>query len=228
MWVDALVVLGAYLVGAFPVIYLLGRIRGFDLSREEDMHISLWRRVGRREGLIGITWDVVKGGAAVVLVDRFSDVGWGTVVAVGVAVVVGRMWSIFLRFRGEKANTTSLGVTIALAPAAVPFILGPILVGVSIRTLPRLVNSAQSVNERLRFGGPPSLSLPLGMLAGFALYPVGCWCTEQPWVTVVGGVAIFVLIVVKRMTAGLREDLKTTTNKNSVLVNRMLFDRSYL
>lgn len=228
MWADALLILGAYLLGAFPIVYLLGRMRGFDLSKEEDMHLSLWRKVGRREGFIGITWDIVKGGVAVVLVDKFSDFAWGTVVGVGVAVVVGRMWSIFLRFRGEKANTTSLGVSAALAYQVLPFLLVPMALGAGIRTVPRFFGSRQSLNERLKFGGPPSLSLPLGMLAGFALFPLGCWCMNRPWETILAGVLIFLLIITKRLTAGLKEDLKTATNKRSILLNRLLFDRSYL
>ncbi len=228
MWADALLILGAYLLGAFPIVYLLGRMRGFDLSKEEDMHLSLWRKVGRREGFIGITWDIVKGGVAVVLVDKFSDFAWGTVVGVGLAVVVGRMWSIFLRFRGEKANTTSLGVSAALAYQALPFLLVPMALGAGIRTVPRFFGSRQSLNERLKFGGPPSLSLPLGMLAGFALFPLGCWCMNRPWETILAGVLIFLLIITKRLTAGLKEDLKTATNKRSILLNRLLFDRSYL
>src|SRR4030043_28139 len=183
MWADVLVIFGAYLLGAFPVVYLLGRIRGFDLSKEEDMHISLWRKVGRLEGLIGITWDIVKGGVAVVIVDKFSDFGWGTVVGVAVAVVVGLMWSIFLKFRGEKANTTTLGVSAALAYQALPFLLVPAAIGAGIRTLPRFFASKKPLDERLKFGGPPSLSLPLGMFFGFALFPRGCWYMNQPWET---------------------------------------------
>ena len=228
MWADALLILGAYLLGAFPAVYLLGRLRGVDLSKEEDMHISLWRQVGRREGFIGIAWDIVKGGIAVGLLRVFDYDDWSTVVGVGLAMIVGRLWSIFLGFRGEKANTTSVGVSIALAYQAWYFLIGPILLGVTIRTLPRLLDRAQSANERLKFGGPPSLSLPLGMLASFALFPIGCWYTDREGLTIVAGAAIFALIVVKRLTAGLREDLRTATNKTSVLFNRMLFDRSYL
>jgi len=227
MWDDALIILGAYLLGAFPVVYLLGRLRGFDLSKEEDMHISLWRKVGRREGFIGIAWDVVKGGVAVVIMDRCSDYGSGTVAGVGLAVVVGLMWSVFLKGRGEKANTTSLGVSAALSYEALPFLFGPILMGVFIRTLPRFLAPGQSMSERLKFGGPPSLSLPLGMLFGFGLFPLGCWIMDQPWETVMVTAVIFVLIVIKRVTAGLREDLATATNKKSILINRALYDRSY-
>ncbi|MFC1925944.1 glycerol-3-phosphate acyltransferase [Chloroflexota bacterium] len=228
MWDDALIIVGAYLLGAIPVVYLLGRMRGFDLSKEEDMHISLWHKVGRREGFTGIAWDVVKGGVAVVLLDKFTGYGWGTVTLVGLAVVVGLMWPVFLRGRGEKANTTSLGVSAAFCYEALPFLFGPILLGLLVRTVPRFLAPGQSMSERLKFGGPPSNSLPLGMLFGFGLFPLGCWIISQPWETVAVSAAIFVLIVIKRITAGLREDLETASNKKSVILNRALFDRSYI
>jgi len=227
MLADALIILGAYLYGAFPVVYLLGRMRGYDLSKEEDMHSGLWHKVGRCEGFIGIAWDVVKGGVAVAIVWAF-DLGEGVMAGVGLAVIVGRLWSIFLRFRGEKGNTTSLGVATALAYQALPFALVPIVVGAIVRTLPRMLDSSQTADERLRFGGPPSNSLPLGMLAGFALFPVGCWYTSQPWETTAAAIIIFALIAVKRLTAGLREDLKTASDKRSILLYRFLLDRSYL
>jgi len=229
MWTDTLLVLGAYLFGAFPVVYLIGRMRGYDLSKEEDMHSGLWHKVGRLEGFVGIAWDVLKGGIAVVIVDKVFDFGQGTIVAVGLAVIVGLMWSIFLGFEGEKGNTTSLGVASALAYEAMPFLFGPILLGLIFRTLPRVLDSTRSRDERLKFGGPPSMSLPLGMLAGFALFPIGCWYTDQPWETTVGGIVIFLLIVAKRLTAGLWKDLKTArTSKGSILFYRTLLDRSYL
>ena len=45
MLTNVLWVIGAYLYGSVPVVYLIGRLRGVDLSHEEDMHISLWREV---------------------------------------------------------------------------------------------------------------------------------------------------------------------------------------
>ena len=229
MWDDILLIFGAYILGAVPVVYLLGRLRGFDLSKEEDMHISLWHKVGRREGLIGIIWDIVKGGVAVVLVQRVFHYDLSTVVGVGLAVVVGRMWSIFLKFRGEKANTTGLGVSSALAYQALPFILVPAGIGAGIRTVPRFFGSRDSLDERLKFGGPPSLSLPLAMLAGFGLLPLGCWIMGLDWEIIIACLILFLLIAIKRMTAGLRDDLKQATgSKKSILLNRMLFDRSYI
>src|SRR5512136_486262 len=137
MGVNILWIIGAYLYGAVPVVYLIGRLRGVDLSQEEDMHISLWRKVGRIEGFFGILWDVVKGAIAVLVVDRGLDLTDGVVAGVGVAVILGEMWPVFLKFRGEKSNTTGLGMAAALVFRAIPFILVPIVIGAGVRTIPR-------------------------------------------------------------------------------------------
>jgi len=219
-------IIGAYLYGAVPVVYLIGRLRGVDLSQEEDMHISLWRKVGRVEGFFGILWDVIKGAIAVLIVDRGLQLDDWVVAGLGVAVIMGEMWPVFLRFRGEKANTTGMGMAAALVYQAIPFLLAPIVLGAAIRTVPRFFRRGQTMDERIELGGPPSLSLPLGMFFGFALFPVGCWVVDGGWERTAAGIALFVLIVVKRLTFGLTDDIKADGLKPSILVNRLFFDRS--
>jgi hypothetical protein len=221
-------IIGAYLYGAVPVVYLLGRLRGVDLSQEEDMHISLWRKVGRVEGFFGILWDVIKGAIAVLIVDRGLHLEDWVVAGVGVAVILGEMWSVFLRFRGEKSNTTGMGMAAALVYQAIPFILVPIVIGAAVRTVPRFFRRGQSMDERMELGGPPSLSLPLGMFFGFALFPVGCWVMDAGWWRIGAGTALFGLIVIKRLTDGLTGDIEKEGLRASILVNRVLFDRSHI
>jgi hypothetical protein len=226
MVVHILWIIGAYLYGAVPVVYLIGRLRGVDLSKEEDMHISLWRKVGRVEGFFGILWDVVKGAIAVLVVDRGFHLEDWVVAWVGVAVILGEMWSVFLKFRGEKSNTTGMGMAAALVYQAIPFILVPIVIGAGIRTLPRFFRRGQSMDERMELGGPPSLSLPLGMFFGFALFPAGCWIMGAGWERIAVGIALFALIVFKRVTCGLSDDIGKEGLRPVTLINRLLFDRS--
>lgn len=228
MLVDILWIIGAYLYGAVPVVYLIGRLRGVDLSKEEDMHISLWRKVGRVEGLCGILWDVVKGAIAVLVVDRGFHLQDWVVSGVGVAVILGELWPVFLKFRGEKSNTTGMGMGAALVWKAIPFLLAPIVIGAAIRTLPRFLRRGQSMDERMELGGPPSFSLPLGMFFGFALFPVGCWVMDAGWWRIGAGIALFLLIVTKRLTDGLTADIEKEGLKASILVNRLFFDRSHI
>lgn len=230
MWAKVVLILGAYLLGSIPQLYLLGRLRGFDLRNEYDLHISLWRKVGPVVGLMGVAGDFAKGIIPIVVANAL---GFEPLVAAlgGLAAVVGQMWPVFFKFDGEKGNSTGLAMAGTLVPRSLLIILVPMLIGVVIRTVPRWLARGQDLSQRLRFGGAPSLSLPLAMAIGFALFPLSTWCFGgwfgKPLVITLAGVALFALIMIRRLTAGLREDLKTATDKKNILINRFLFDRSY-
>lgn len=232
-------VVGAYLLGSLPYMILLGRAKGVDLSKEEDLHIALWHKVGRLEGLSGVLVDALKG-AVPIIIGFVFDFRLAVTAAAGVAAVVGQMWPVFRRFDGEKGNTTGIGLVIALtmcltatdSPLAyIVFIVFaiPILVGIGIRTIPRFMTPDQTLSQRFTFGGPVSNSMPLGMAVGFAVAPLSSWCLRQPLEMTLALTAVFILIMIRRLTANLSADLKTaTTSIRSILINRLLYDRSYL
>lgn len=226
MWDDLLLVAGAYIIGAFPLLSLLGRLKGLDLTAEEDLHQALWQKGGRLLGATGLGWDVVKG-MFPVLVGESLHFELSTIAIAAIAAVAGQMWSAFDRFQGEKGNTTGLGMALVLAPKALGLALVPVAVGALWRTMPRLLSPSQSLNERLKFGGPPSRSLPLGVLVGSALLPLLAWWIEKHSIELtLAFLALLLLIVLKRLTAGLSHDLKTANNKKRILINRLLYDRS--
>jgi glycerol-3-phosphate acyltransferase PlsY len=226
MWDEVGLIIGSYILGSFPLLYLIGRLHGVDLRKYDDMHIALWRNVGRVEGFVGVTFDFAKA-VIVVLVARNAfgfDPGW--VAFAGVAAVAGQMWPVFLKFDGERGNSIGLAMSGALATYAMFISLVPVIIGAAVRTIPRLLQRNQTLSEKLRFGGPPSLSLPLGMAGCFAVMPLAAWAVGQPRDVVFAFVALFVMIMVRRLTAKLSEDLRKPSWKNGMLINRLLFDRS--
>lgn len=238
MLADIALVIGAYLLGSVPYMLLLSRAKGIDLSQEEDLHIALWRKVGRLEGLSGVLVDVLKG-VIPVAIGFIFDFRLAVIALAGVAAVAGQMWSVFQKFDGEKGNTAGAGMLLTLtvglsiteAPHAyIVFLLAliPALIGAGIRTIPRFITPSQTLSQRFMLGGPVSNSLPLGMVIAFAVAPLASWCLRQPLEMTLGLLALFIVIVVRRLTAGLRADLKTATNVRSILINRLLYDRSYL
>lgn len=227
MLVKVAMVLGAYLLGSLPVLYLLGRLRGFDLSEEEDLHMALWRKVGRLEGTLGVVWDMGRGAFAV-LAARSLGFELPVVAMAGLAAVAGQMWPVFEYFDGEKGNSTGIAMAFALAQKPFAIAIIPILVGVTIRTAPRLLASGQSASERLKFGGPPSRSLPLGIALSFAVLPFASWWLSESETVTLANLTLFLLIMARRLTADLRRDLRGASNKRSILINRLLYDRSYL
>ena len=229
---DALLIIGAYLFGSIPYMVLLSRAKGIDLSQEADLHIAMWRKVGRLEGLSGILFDIFKG-IIPVLVGFFLGFELIIVAFTGVAAVVGQMWPVFQKFDGEKGNTTGLGMILTLSicyQAYLIIIAGVIflLLGFLIRTVPRFIASGQTLNDRLKFGGPVSNSLPLCMLLGFTVMPIISWLLQFPLEMTISTLTVLVIVVIRRLTARLCTDLKTRrTSIGSILFNRFLFDRSY-
>ncbi len=235
---DIALVIGAYLLGSLPYMILLGRAKGVDLSKEADLHEALWHKVGRLEGLSGVLVDMLKGVIPIIIGFVF-DFRLAVTAAAGVAAVVGQMWPVFRKFDGERGNTTGIGVVIALtmyltatsSPLAyIVFIIFaiPILIGICIKIMPRFIRSEQTLSERFMFGGPVSNSMPLGMGAGFALAPLSSWCLRQPPEMTWAFLAVFVAIMIRRLTVGLSKDLKEPkANIKSIMINRLLYDRSY-
>lgn len=220
----------AYLFGALPFMIFIGHIRGLDLSREPDLHSALWYRVGRNWGLLGFFLDVFKG-VLPVLVSFF--LGWPVVVALAgsLAALAGQMWPVFRRFYGERGNTVSLGLVASLSfTYATPWILIvaliPAGVGFFIRTARRWKTSGNSLNERMKFGGSQSRSLPLGVIIGFASTPVTSVLFSQPAGQTLGLAGMVVLLLLRRLTGGLRADLKNSNRPGRVMLNRLLYDRS--
>lgn len=227
-WADVALLVGAYLLGAAPVVYAIGHFRGLNAGEVEDMHIALWQRGGRPYGALAVLWDMSKGVIAV-MIARALDFPPYMAAAAGLAAVIGQMWPALMKGMGEKGNSTGLAMILAVSPKAfIPSII-IIVIAFSIRTLPRLLSRRQTTQEKLKFAGPPSLSLPLGMLIAFAVMPVSHWLFYPDEVAVALVLAgLWVAIAVRRVTADLREELTSGADVKSILLNRFLFDRSFI
>ena len=223
MYGDILFVIVSYLIGALPHLYFLGRLRGLYL--EGDLHMELWRRGGRLLGTIGFLGDLAKG-ITIVLIGKSLDLDVAIIAFGGLAVVSGQMWPVFLRFNGEKGNSVAVAIAATFTPQPFWIAFIPMAIGYLIRTVPRMLKSGQSVNEKLKLGGPPSLSFPLGMFIGFLILPITSWCLDEPTVVTVCYFIMFVLIVIRRVTADLGDDLGKGKDLKRVVINRILYDRS--
>ena len=225
MWDEFALIAGSYLLGSLPFLYLLGRLHGIDLREYGDMHLALWRQVNPVEGFLGLCLDFAKGVIAVVVASAAGfEVGW--VAFAGVAAVAGQMWPVFSRFDGEKGNSVGIAMSAALAWQALVWALIPASIGAAIRTVPRLRQPNQTVKDRAKLGGPPSLSLPAGMAVAFGVLPVTSWWQDQSWQVTVAFAGMFGLIMLRRVTAGMSDDLRRPAGRKRAFLNRFLFDRS--
>ena len=74
----------------------------------------------------------------------------------------------------------------------------------------------------------PKRLLPLANLLSYAVFPAVIWESEGATPTVLAGIAALVLVILRRLTAGIGDDLATGAPPARIIVNRALFDRSEL
>ena len=221
MWIGAvIIVIASYLLGALPQLKWLARLRGAELTG--DFHEGLWNKGGKALAIVGIVTEFLKG-VLPVLVTRALGYGDLTAMSAGVAAVCGQMWPVFSRFDGEKGNSIGIAMLLTLnfKPAAIALVF-PVL-AIIFRVAPRLI--AKSGNKPL-IGGPYSRALPVGMALYFLSQPFLNWVLGYRPELIWGTAVLFILIIIRRATAGLSADIKTSSDIKSVLFNRILFDRS--
>ena len=228
MWIDIAFIIGTYLFGSLPVLHWIGKVNGFDLSNEDDLHAALWRKVGPAEGLAGVLWDIFKG-LMPPLLARWLGLDIIVIGLCGLAAVIGQMWPIFHRFYGkERGNTTGIGAAFGIAPIAMGIAAIPIAIGALMRLFSAIRKRSTTIQKRLKFPGV-SDSMPVGMFIGFLILPLVAWFLNQTPAIIWTFLALFFLIIFRRLTADLMQDIREDSNPNiaSILKNRFLYDRSY-
>ncbi|MFC1993296.1 glycerol-3-phosphate acyltransferase [Chloroflexota bacterium] len=205
-----LLIIGAYLLGSVPSAYLAGK-----WSREIDIRQYGSRTVGasnllmltsKRIAIPVIIFDSVKGmlmvGAACLM-----GLGIAQQVTVGLAAILGHNWPVFLRFYGGRGVITSIGVA---------FIL-PLINGL----LPWTFVSAYAIALTII---AITQTTPLGVGIGMAALPLFSWLLNEPPSLTLGLMAIFMILVIRRLTAPRAAEFSQLSRKQ-LFVNRLLFDR---
>lgn len=120
----------AYLIGAVPFGYLVGRAKGVDLFAAGSGNIgatNVGRVLGRKFGIAVFVLDFLKGAIPTLLAAPLAkmihpdgDVPFGVphLTAVGAAAVtfLGHLFPVYLGFRGGKGVATGAGAVLAVAP----------------------------------------------------------------------------------------------------------------
>ncbi len=112
----------AYLIGAFPTSFVIGKY-GFSINLLEHGSKNLgatnaFRVLGKGAGLLVLALDIAKGLVPVLIAKSLWPESQMTAASVGMVAVLGHSFSIFVKFKGGKGVATSAGVFLALAPKA--------------------------------------------------------------------------------------------------------------
>ncbi len=205
----------SYVAASLSFPWLVARLYGVDLKLVGSRKLggsNLVKSVGVLPGTVGGLLDGAKGFAAV-LVAGALGLPLETQLACGLAANIGQLWPVFHRFDGGRANATGWGFALAADPIAA------LIMGIPV-ALAFLATFA--VRPR------PTRLFPLASLLSFAVFPAVIWEQEGTTPTVLAGLVLLGLIVIRRVSAGIREDLTTGAPLLRVLANRALYDRSEL
>jgi glycerol-3-phosphate acyltransferase PlsY len=206
-----LLILAAYLVGSVPADYLVAKwSRGIDLRQYGSGNVgasNLLTITSKWIAIPVIIFDVGKGALMVwATTQLMGPEAVAQQVTVGLAVIIGHNWPVFLRFNGGRGALTTIGVLLILTPW-----LALILVAVAF----------------LFF---PFRQLSLGTTVATAALPLCSWHLskpfgiEEPLPLTLGFLAIFIILLVRRLTAP-RTSLSASVTPGQLIINRLLFDR---
>ena len=122
----------AYIIGSIPFGVIISRGKGIDLTKSGSKNIgatNVLRTSGKVPALLTLAGDSLKGAVAVLLcryvIANFAIAeSSGTFVynsevwegLVGLTVVLGHIYSVFMSFRGGKGVATSFGVLAVYSP----------------------------------------------------------------------------------------------------------------
>jgi len=123
-----MVLIIAYLLGSIPFGYLIVRLTGRGDVRETGSGgtgaTNVSRRAGKLAGVLTLILDALKGALAALIAGvalshhrATINVRW-VVAAAAVAVIVGHIFPVWLKFRGGKGVATAAGAFFMVAPFA--------------------------------------------------------------------------------------------------------------
>jgi len=201
---SVLLAIGAYLLGSVPASYLAAKwSRGIDIRQNGSGHVGasrIWRLTSKKVAVTVVLFDFGKGIGMVVLAQHLG-IGISGQVAVGLAAIVGHNWPVFLNFNGGRGILTAMGI---ISIWWLPW--GPVtfLAGAALTLLGK--------------------GSPLPVLIGIGALPVVSWGLGQPLVVIIGFLVLFLIVVIRRLTAPLSAEA-AAMNRKQLLINRFLFDR---
>jgi glycerol-3-phosphate acyltransferase PlsY len=195
------VALAAYLLGSIPFGYLIVKIReGRDIRASGSGNIgatNVARSAGPAAGVATLLLDLAKGYLAVWMAAKFSGGCLNCMMVGAVAVVLGHMFPVWLKFKGGKGVATGVG---AFAVICWPAVAGAFVVWIVVVAIWRYVSLGSII---------AAASLPLMTYALYAARP-----ETPPLAVSIGTTLIAAMIILKhkdnigRLVAGTENKVK--------------------
>jgi acyl phosphate:glycerol-3-phosphate acyltransferase len=209
-----IVIIAAYLLGAVPFAFLIAGLYGKDLRQIGSGNIgatNLARACGRKWGYICFGLDVLKGLIPMAVVSQLADHRSSTEIAlwlvVGLAAILGHVFPIYLKFKGGKGVSTSLGVALGMWPYLTLCGVIALLVWVGVVLKWRYVSLASICG---------AVAFPVALIAGIFMTPG--WNSSALWPLLVAAALIPLMVIVRhrenihRLLAGTESKIRSKSD----------------
>lgn len=186
----------AYLLGAVPFGFLIGKAHGKDLRQIGSGNIGATnaaRMLGKKWGTICFVLDVGKGLVPMLLVPAMGllhqPLTTGQLVLwilVGVAAVLGHVFPVYLGFKGGKGVATSLGIVLGLWPYFTVCGIAVFVIWAATLAIWRYVSVSSII---------AAVSFPVILIG--CIVSIESWSFNQLWPLVSIAVLMALLVVVR-------------------------------
>jgi glycerol-3-phosphate acyltransferase PlsY len=211
-WLKFLLLLvAAYILGSIPLSYITARSRGVDIRKRGTHQVgtgNLWRTTSHALGFFVGIFDFLKG-MAMVFIAYKAGLDASLQLFIGIAVITGHNWPVFLRFHGGRGIAAALGLIIIMPSLNAP---------AEITTWPLISFFGVGIAVLL-----VAHRTPVPVLAGLITLPITSAIAGEPSEIIIGYATLLLIIIIKRLTA--QPNKETTIGMGHVLLNRFLFDR---
>jgi glycerol-3-phosphate acyltransferase PlsY len=197
-----LVCIGAYLIGAIPVGWIVGRVAGVDLRQVGTGKIgtsNLFHTVGLLPAAVVGPLQFCQGLVPVLIALLLRAPAW-IAAAAGLCAVLGNGWPIFLQYNGGRGVASATGAVALWSWWGIGFVLLLVILGGAAR------RSAISV------------------LIAFAGLPVVLWLTRDSPAYAITSVGILICLILRRFEGYQHGPGEPGQPPDSILT-RVLFDR---
>ncbi len=198
-----LLLTASYLIGSIPMAYLVVKWRyGVDIRKYGSGQVggsNVFRNFSKKLGVVVFLYDFIKG-ILMVGIAQLLGMDIALQMAIGLAVVIGHNWPVFLRFNAGRGVATTVGIGLFLLPLGIPGFIFCALFTLFIG------------------------SSPLPLIFAIASLPITSAVLHEPQALTLGLTVLFLLLIIRRLTAP-RTAESFSVSTRELLLNRLLFDR---
>jgi len=148
-----IMLVAAYLVGAFPTALVAGKLRNIDITKHGSGNIggtNAMRVMGLVPGVLVIAIDILKAALPTYTAAQVLSLEPWQVMTVALATVIGHNWSVYIGFRGGKGIACTIGACVVLFP-------GVLLTAFSVFAMTILITKYVSLGSILMMSSLPIL-----------------------------------------------------------------------